>query len=82
MSFFGELDKQLQAGLIAFVAEQEAKPYPHTFGESLTADILRHFINGDCRMSGCATNHAKKTMYLEFTFYEEDVNGIDNEALV
>ena len=82
MSFFRELDKQLQADLIAFVEEQEAKPYPHIFGESLTTDILRHFISGDCRLSGCATNHAKKTMYLEFTFYEEDANGIDNEALV
>lgn len=72
MSFFSELDKRLQADLISFVEEQEAKPYPHTFGESLTADILRHFIKGDCRLSGCATNHAKKTMYLEFTFYEEE----------
>lgn len=72
MSFFGELDKQLQADLIAFVTEQEAKPYPHVLGEDLTASVLRHFIAGDCRMSGCATNHEKKTMYLEFTFYEEE----------
>lgn len=72
MSFFGELDKQLQADLIAFVTEQEAKPYPHVLGEDLTASVLRHFIDGDCRMSGCATNHEKKTMYLEFTFYEEN----------
>lgn len=72
MSFFAELDKQLQADLISFVEEQEQKPYPHTLGESLTADILRKFIDGDCRMSGCATNHEKKTMYLEFTFYEEE----------
>lgn len=74
MSFFSKLDKQLQADLISFVEEQEAKPYPHVLGESLTASILRHFINGDCRMSGCATNHEKKTMYLEFTFYEGEKN--------
>lgn len=72
MSFFEELDKQLQPDLIAFVTEQEAKPYPHVLGEDLTASVLRHFIDGDCRMSGCATSHAKKTMYLEFTFYEDD----------
>ena len=72
MSFFEELDKQLQPDLIAFVTEQEAKPYPHVLGEDLTASVLRHFIDGDCRMSGCATNPAKKTMYLEFTFYEEE----------
>ena len=72
MSFFAELDKQLQADMISFVEEQEAKPYPHTLSESLTADILRKFIDGDCRMSGCATNHEKKTMYLEFAFYEKE----------
>lgn len=72
MSFFVELDKMLQADLISFCEEQEAKPYPHVLGESLTADILRKFIDGDCRMSGCATNHEKKTMYLEFTFYEKE----------
>ena len=72
MSFFEELDKQLQPDLIAFVKEQEAKPYPHVLGEDLTASVLRHFIDGDCRMSGCATNYEKKTMYLEFTFYEEE----------
>lgn len=72
MSFFSELEKRLQADLISFVEEQEAKPYPHILGESLTADILRKFIDGDCRMSGCATNHEKKTMYLEFTFYEKE----------
>ena len=72
MSFFGELDKQLQADLFAFVTEQEAKPYPHVLGEDLTVSVLRHVIDGDCRMSGCATNYAKKTMYLEFTFYEEE----------
>lgn len=72
MSFFAELHKQLQADLIAFVEEQEAKPYPHILAESLTADILRKFIDGDCRMSGCATNYEKKTMYLEFTFYEKE----------
>lgn len=70
MSYFVELDKQLQADLVSFVEDQEAKPYPHVLGESLTASILRHFIEGDCHMSGCATNHEKKTMYLEFTFYE------------
>ena len=47
MSFFGELDKQLQADLFAFVEEQEAKPYPHVLGEDLTASVLRHFIDGD-----------------------------------
>lgn len=78
MSFFGELDKQLQADLIAFVMEQEAKPYPHLLAKDLTASVLRHFIDGDCRMSGCAANHAKKTMYLEFTFYEDDAEEGEN----
>ena len=73
MSFFAKLDKQIQGDLLAFVEQQEAKPYPHTLGESLTTEILRKFIDGDCRMSGCATDHEKNIMYLEFTFYDGGV---------
>lgn len=71
MSFFGDLDCELQKDLIAFVeAEEERKG--KTFGEELIADILENIINGECKITGCATDHKKKKMYVEFTFFEEN----------
>ena len=72
MGFFANLDMALQKDLMDFVEEQEAKEGKHTLGDVLIAEILRKIIDGDCRMSGCATNHEKKRMYVEFTFYEDE----------
>ena len=71
MGLLEAIDMELQKDLIGFIKTQEEKP-DHTLGDYLLADILRHIINGDARLSGCATNHATKRMYLEISFYEEE----------
>ena len=80
MSFLGQIDMELQKDLVAFIQEQEAKPYPHVLGESLMNEILKDIIKGDARISGCATNHKTKKMYLEVSFYEkreeENADGV------
>lgn len=72
MGFFANLDMALQKDLMDFVEEQKAKEGKRTLGDALVAEILRKIIDGDCRISGCATNYEKKRMYVEFTFYEDE----------
>ena len=72
MGLLTQIDMELQKDLIEFVKAQEAKPYPHTLGEALVKEILKDIINGNARISGCITNHEKKRMYLEFSFYEDE----------
>ncbi len=72
MGFFGTIDAELQKDLIDFIRQQEEKPYPHVLGDSLLANILKEIVNGNARMSGCAKNDAKKTMYIELTFLENE----------
>lgn len=71
MGLLAQIDAELQKDLIGFIKTQEEKP-DHTLGDYMLADILRHIINGDARLSGCATNHATKRMYLEISFFEDD----------
>lgn len=70
MGILGQIDMELQKDLLNFVREQEEKAYPHTLGDELIAEILRDIIKGDARLSGCVTNHEKKRMYLEISFFE------------
>ena len=32
--------------------------------------ILEKIIDGECKITGCATDHTEKKMYVEFTFYQ------------
>ena len=41
-------------------------------GDALIVSLLKEIISGNARMSGCATNHATKKMYIELSFFEED----------
>ena len=75
MSILGAIDAELQKDLINFIREQDEKPYPHVLGDSLLTMVLKEMINGNARMSGCAKNDAKKTMYIELTFWENEDNG-------
>ena len=72
MGLFGMIDAELQKDLIDFIRQQEEKPYPHVLGDSLLANILKEIVNGNARISGCAKNDAKKTMYIELTFWESE----------
>jgi hypothetical protein len=73
MGLLGQIDMELQKDLIDFVKAQKEKPYPHTLGESLMTTILEDIIKGDARISGCVTDHKNKRMYLEVSFYEDEV---------
>ena len=71
MGFFERLDMELQKDLINFVKsenEREGK----TLGDALKVDILEKLIQGDCKITGSATDHKKKKMFVEFTFYDGD----------
>ena len=71
MGFFERLDMELQKDLINFV-ESENERESKTLGDSLKASILEKLIKGDCKITGCATDHKKKKMFVEFTFYNGD----------
>ena len=80
MGLLGTIDAELQKDLIDFIRRQEEKPYPHVLGDSLLAEILKEIVNGNARMSGCAKNDAKKTMYIELTFWENETTEADRDA--
>lgn len=77
MGLLEQIDMELQKDLLNFVKEQEEKPYPHTLGDALLTEILKDIISGNARLSGSVTNHEKKRMYLEVSFYGEssDLNN-------
>lgn len=70
MGLLAAIDAELQKDLMDFIKAQEEKPYPHTLGEALIKELLKDILKGNARMSGCAKNDAKKTMYIELTFWE------------
>lgn len=75
MGFFAQLDAELQKDLVDFVKAQEADNEPHTLGDALLKDCIKHIVEGNARISGCATNHEKKRMYIELSFYEGEEGG-------
>jgi hypothetical protein len=77
MGLLSQIDAELQKDLINFIKEQDAKPYPHVLGDAMIKMVLEEIIKGNARMSGCAKNDAKGTMYIELTFWENKEN--DNE---
>jgi len=72
MGLLEQIDMELQKDLLNFVKEQEEKPYPHRLGDAILVEILKDIIKGDARISGSVTNHEKKRMYLEISFFEEE----------
>ena len=77
MGLLEQIDMELQKDLLNFVKEQEEKPYPHRLGDVLLAEILKDIISGDARISGSVTDHKNKRMYLEVSFYENEVEQDD-----
>lgn len=80
MGLLGMIDAELQKDLIDFIRRQDEKPYPHVLGDALLANVLKEIINGNARMSGCAKNDAKGTMYIELTFWENETTEADGDA--
>lgn len=75
MGLLGMIDAELQKDLINFIKEQDAKPYPHVLGDAMIKMVLEEIVKGNARMSGCAKNDAKGTMYIELTFWENKNKG-------
>ena len=73
MGLLGQIDIELQKDLLNFVKEQEEKPYPHRLLDALLTAILKDIISGNARLSGSVTDHKNKRMYLEVSFYEDEV---------
>ena len=71
MSFFGQLDRELQNDIINFVKKQEAQEGKQVLRDAISVNILRHIIDGECRITGCVTDNGKKKMFVEYTFYEQ-----------
>ena len=74
------IDAELQKDLINFIKEQDAKPYPHVLGDAMIKMVLEEIVKGNARMSGCAKNDAKGTMYIELTFWENKNKGDTENA--
>ena len=72
MGFFAQLDAELQKDLVDFVKELEADTGPHILGDALLKKCVKSIVSGDARISGCVTNHKKKRMYIELSFYEDE----------
>lgn len=75
MGFFERIDAELQKDLITFVETQEAKSErgeKSTLSDVIRADIVKKIIEDDCRITGSATDHSKKIMWVEFTFYSKE----------
>ena len=71
MGFFERLDMELQKDLVSFV-EAENERERKTLGDAIKADIVEKIIQGDCKITGSATDHEKKKMFVEFTFYSKE----------
>lgn len=72
MGLLGMIDVELQKDLIAFVKEQEDKPYPHVLRDSILTILLKEVIKGNARISGYAKNDNRNTAYVELTFWENE----------
>lgn len=64
-------------GLKAFIKTEEQKEN-RTLGDWTKQWILESIIDGKCKITGSATDHSKKKMYVEFSFYQEEQNGNSN----
>lgn len=55
--------------LRSFIEIEESKE-DRTLADWVIKWILEKIIEGDCKITGSATDHNLKKMYVEFTFYQ------------
>lgn len=60
--------------LISFI-EREKDKENRTLADWTVQWILESIIDGDCKITGSATDHEEKKMYVEFSFYQEEHDG-------
>lgn len=74
MGIFEKLETEQQNDLINFVKTQDEKMRAKgcaTLSDSIRAAIVESIIKDDCHITGSATDHRKKKMWVEFTFCKE-----------
>jgi len=80
MSFFSNLDEELQKDLIDFVKEREGKPWPKKLGDSLLTDVFKDIIKGPCSITGWARKGNKCWMELTWNFDKNDQKKSEEAA--
>lgn len=56
--------------------EREKDKENRTLADWVVQWILESIIDGKCKITGSATDHSKKKMYVEFSFYQEEQDGV------
>ena len=67
-----DINAELQKDILDFVEKLESKK-SQPLGKSLVAAILRKLIDGDCRITGCAKNDKTGKLWVEYSFYGEEL---------
>ena len=78
MGFFERLEAEKQNDLINFVKAQDEKERTEgraVLSDSIRAAIVEKIIADDCHITGSATDHNKKKMWVEFTFYDKEADA-------
>lgn len=60
--------------LISFIEREKGKEN-RTLADWTVQWILESIIDGECKITGSATDHEEKKMYVEFSFYQEEHDG-------
>lgn len=62
-------DQNIVDDLISFIEKEKGKEN-RTLSDWVVRWILEKIIDGECKITGSATDHTEKKMYVEFTFYQ------------
>lgn len=57
--------------LISFIEREKCKEN-RTLADRVVQWILEDIISGKCKITGSATDHDKKKMFVEFSYYQEN----------
>ena len=82
MGFFQRIEEERQKELIDFVKAQEEMSESgnkRTLSDVIRADIVEKIIADDCHITGSATDHKNKKMWVEFTFYTKEADHEEAE---
>lgn len=66
------IDVELQNEILDFIEKQESKKN-QPLGRALVASILRKLVDGDCRITGCASDNKTGKLWVEYSFYVEEL---------
>lgn len=78
VGFYERLNADQQNDLVNFVKAQDEKERTEgrtVLSDSIRAAIVEKIIADDCHITGSATDHNKKKMWVEFTFYDKEADA-------